>query len=178
MPPCINATISITKNLQHNFPKMRGGQRPFGIFPKNNPIWYRDHSLRPVLSACPTVSMILKKWVSAGYIAWVTSSTWAAPLARERWVGAASKIPNLSSTIIGQTVWQHEKQILLLLSHGRRDKFTHNTIRIDFDFDKKIRVACLTRLQACVSKYDGRDRDSTTSVIFGGGPSFRNPRGV
>ena len=157
MPPCINATISITKNLQHNFPKMRGGQRPFGIFPKNNPIWYRDHSLRPVLSACPTVSMILKKWVSAGYIAWVTSSTWAAPLARERWVGAASKIPNLSPRIIGQTVWQHEKQILLLLSHGRRGKFTHNTKRIDFDFEKKIRVAFLTRLQASVSKYDGRD---------------------
>ena len=105
IPPCIYATISIIKKLQHNFPKMRGGgQRPFGIFPKNNPIWYRDHSLRPVLSACPTVSMILKKWVSAGYIAWVTSSTWAAPLARERWVGAASKIPNLSSRIIGQTV--------------------------------------------------------------------------
>ena len=25
MPPCINATISIIKKLQHNFPKMRGG---------------------------------------------------------------------------------------------------------------------------------------------------------
>ena len=25
MPPCINATISILKDLQHNFPKMRGG---------------------------------------------------------------------------------------------------------------------------------------------------------
>ena len=35
MPPRIYATISIVKNLQHNFPKMRGGgQRPFGIFPK------------------------------------------------------------------------------------------------------------------------------------------------
>ena len=44
MPPCINGTISIIKkNLQHNFPKMRGGgQRPFGIFPKNHPIW-RSH---------------------------------------------------------------------------------------------------------------------------------------
>ena len=25
MPPSINATISIIKKLQHNFPKMRGG---------------------------------------------------------------------------------------------------------------------------------------------------------
>ena len=26
MPPCINATISIMKNLQYDFPKMRGGR--------------------------------------------------------------------------------------------------------------------------------------------------------
>ena len=38
MPPCINATtISIMKNLQYNFSKMRGGgQRPLGFFPKNS----------------------------------------------------------------------------------------------------------------------------------------------
>ena len=37
--PCIYATIFIRKNLQHNFPKMKGGaQRPFGIFPKIHPI--------------------------------------------------------------------------------------------------------------------------------------------
>ena len=29
------------KKLQHNFPKMRGGQRPFGTFPKIHPFWYR-----------------------------------------------------------------------------------------------------------------------------------------
>ena len=40
MPPCINVSISIIKNLHYNFPKMRGGgQRPFGIFPKVHPIW-------------------------------------------------------------------------------------------------------------------------------------------
>ena len=36
IPPCIYATISIIKRLQQNFPKMRGGQRPFGIFFKNS----------------------------------------------------------------------------------------------------------------------------------------------
>ena len=46
IPPCIYATISIIKKLQHNFPQMRGGgQRPFGIFPKIHPIWQRDPSL-------------------------------------------------------------------------------------------------------------------------------------
>ena len=35
------------KNLQHNFPKMRGGgvQRPFGTFPKINPFWRGSASL-------------------------------------------------------------------------------------------------------------------------------------
>ena len=33
------ATISIMKKLQHNFPKMKGGRRPFGILPKIHPIW-------------------------------------------------------------------------------------------------------------------------------------------
>ena len=34
------------KKWQHNFPKMRGGgQRPFGIFPKNHPIWRSHPSL-------------------------------------------------------------------------------------------------------------------------------------
>ena len=27
------------KKLQYNFPKMWGGRRPFGIFPKIHPIW-------------------------------------------------------------------------------------------------------------------------------------------
>ena len=36
------------KKLQFDFPKMRGGgdQRPFGIFPKIRPFWYRHPSLR------------------------------------------------------------------------------------------------------------------------------------
>ena len=34
------------KKLQHDFPKMRGGgQRPFGIFPKIDPFWWRHLSL-------------------------------------------------------------------------------------------------------------------------------------
>ena len=39
MPPCINATISIIRYFQYNFPNEGGGQRPFGIFPKIHPIW-------------------------------------------------------------------------------------------------------------------------------------------
>ena len=40
IPPLIYATISVMKNLQHNFPKMRvGGSKPFGIFPKIHLIW-------------------------------------------------------------------------------------------------------------------------------------------
>ena len=43
----LHATISITKKLQHNFPKMRGGgQRQVAIFPKIHLIWLRDPSLR------------------------------------------------------------------------------------------------------------------------------------
>ena len=37
IPPSIYAKISIIKNLHYNFPKMRGGQLPFGMFPKNHP---------------------------------------------------------------------------------------------------------------------------------------------
>ena len=33
------------KKLQYNFPKMRGGRRPFGIFPKIHPIWRSHPSL-------------------------------------------------------------------------------------------------------------------------------------
>ena len=37
---------SFLKNLQHDFPKMRGGgQRPFGTFPKIHPFWYVQASL-------------------------------------------------------------------------------------------------------------------------------------
>ena len=38
---------SFLKNLQHDFPKMRGGggQRPFGTFPKIHPFWYGEASL-------------------------------------------------------------------------------------------------------------------------------------
>ena len=32
IPPCIHATISITKNLQHNFPKIRGGSKAIWNF--------------------------------------------------------------------------------------------------------------------------------------------------
>ena len=36
------------EKLHYDFPKMRGGagQRPFGIFPKSHPFWYRHPSLR------------------------------------------------------------------------------------------------------------------------------------
>ena len=48
IPPCINATISIRKNQQYDFPKMRGGgRRPFGFFPKYCLIWQRHPSLSP-----------------------------------------------------------------------------------------------------------------------------------
>ena len=34
------SVMNFRKNLQHNFPKMRGGgQRPFGTFPKIHPFW-------------------------------------------------------------------------------------------------------------------------------------------
>ena len=37
---------SCLKNLQHDFPKMRGGgQRPFGTFPKIHPFWHGHASL-------------------------------------------------------------------------------------------------------------------------------------
>ena len=50
MPSCINATIFIIKNLQYNFPKMRGGGiGHFEFFPKIHPIWLRDPSLRVLL---------------------------------------------------------------------------------------------------------------------------------
>ena len=43
---CIYSAISMVKNLQHNFPKMRGGgQRPFRFFPKIHPIWRSHPSL-------------------------------------------------------------------------------------------------------------------------------------
>ena len=32
VPPCIYSTISITKNLQHNFPNMKGGLKAVWIF--------------------------------------------------------------------------------------------------------------------------------------------------
>ena len=38
---------SLIKNPQHDFPKMRGGQGPFGTFPKMNPFWEGDASLYP-----------------------------------------------------------------------------------------------------------------------------------
>ena len=44
VPPCIYWTISIINNLQHNYPKIRGVQRPFGFFPKIHPIWFWDPS--------------------------------------------------------------------------------------------------------------------------------------
>ena len=31
---------AIDKSLQHDFPKMRGGQRPFGTFLKIHPFWW------------------------------------------------------------------------------------------------------------------------------------------
>ena len=34
------------KKLQYDFPKMRGGQRPFGTFPKIHPFWSCQASLR------------------------------------------------------------------------------------------------------------------------------------
>ena len=38
------------KKAQHNFPKRgRGGQRPFGIFPKIHPFWWAQASLREAL---------------------------------------------------------------------------------------------------------------------------------
>ena len=34
------SVMNFRKNLQHSFPKMRGGgQRPFGTFPKIHPFW-------------------------------------------------------------------------------------------------------------------------------------------
>ena len=32
----------LSRNPQYNFPKMRGGQRPFGTFPKIHPFWWRQ----------------------------------------------------------------------------------------------------------------------------------------
>ena len=38
--------VLFKKKVQYYFPKMRGGgQRPFGIFPKFHPFWYRHPSL-------------------------------------------------------------------------------------------------------------------------------------
>ena len=44
------SVMNFGKNLQHNFPKMRagggrGGQRPFGTFPKIHPFWMGSASL-------------------------------------------------------------------------------------------------------------------------------------
>ena len=36
IPPCIYATISIIKYLQHDFPKMRGGSKAVWVFSKNS----------------------------------------------------------------------------------------------------------------------------------------------
>ena len=36
----------LSRNPQYDFPKMGGGQRPFGIFPKIHPFWRRRLSLR------------------------------------------------------------------------------------------------------------------------------------
>ena len=39
----------LSRNLQYDFPKMRGGgQRPFGIFPKIHPFWWGHPSLTVV----------------------------------------------------------------------------------------------------------------------------------
>ena len=43
------SVINFRKNLQHKFPKMRGGgQRPFGTFPKIHPFWKGSASLSPM----------------------------------------------------------------------------------------------------------------------------------
>ena len=43
------SVMNFRKNLQHNFPKMRGGgQRPFGTFPKIHPFWKGKASLREI----------------------------------------------------------------------------------------------------------------------------------
>ena len=42
------SVMNFGKNLQHNFPKMRGGagQRLFGTFPKIHPFWKGSASLK------------------------------------------------------------------------------------------------------------------------------------
>ena len=40
------SVMNFRKKLQHNLPKMRGGQRPFGTFPKIHPFWKGSASLR------------------------------------------------------------------------------------------------------------------------------------
>ena len=45
VPAILEDFVSNIKNLQYNLPKKRGGQRPFGIFPKIHPIWLPDTSL-------------------------------------------------------------------------------------------------------------------------------------
>ena len=39
----------LSRNPQYDFPKMRGGQRPFGTFPKIHPFWWHHLSLRDSL---------------------------------------------------------------------------------------------------------------------------------
>ena len=41
------------KKAQHDFPKMRGGQRPFGTFPKIDPFWKCEASLKDTLKRGP-----------------------------------------------------------------------------------------------------------------------------
>ena len=46
------SVMNFRKNLQYDFPKMRGGgQRPFGTFPKIHPFWEGDASLRIITIA-------------------------------------------------------------------------------------------------------------------------------
>ena len=47
------SVMNFGKNLQHNFPKMRGGgQRPFGTVPKIYPFWKGSVSLSVLPNSC------------------------------------------------------------------------------------------------------------------------------
>ena len=70
IPPRIYETISILKNVQHNFQKMRGGgQRLFGIFPKIHLLWYRHPSLSSVCLFDPWPLFLL--YVSVRHYSWL-----------------------------------------------------------------------------------------------------------
>ena len=54
------SVMNFGKNLQYDFPKMRGGgQMPFGSFPKIHPFWRCGASLTVILIV--TVTMIIPK---------------------------------------------------------------------------------------------------------------------